>query len=670
MNLSWYVGRLWRMRPKELALRLRDEGVKIQWRRLKGRPARIRPHVLVSSPAFAPAIPRLTATVRDTIVASADGMLSGRLTNFGREIPLPREAKDWFQERQSGVLAPSALYAFDIDMRNPEIVGNHKYLLEPSRLQHLPLLAAAFFLSGREAYAELAAAQLQSWWRANPFLVGTHWASGIEVGLRLVSLAWTRRLLDAWPGVGDCFEASSLARDQIYHHQLYLAKLQSHGSSANNHLLAELLGLFVGATAFPWFPESRRWSAAAARGLETEAVRQVFPDGLSREQASEYHGFVLELLLVGAVEGLLAGRDMSPDYHGAIVRMADAWAALLDCRSRPPRQGDSDDGQVLQLDSPELSRRAVSLLAASDALIGRQSWWPDFAEDFRSCLFAELRSSRPGAVPNHIIRPDRRPNVFRDAGLTILRDLEPREDELWCRCDHGPHGYLSIAAHAHADALSVELRHGGVDILADPGTYCYGTEPDFRRFFRSTIGHNTLEIGGANQARFGGPFLWLDAPESTLLAVEGLDGGPVASLTASHKGYVRQSGGPVHARTVILDRVDRRLRIIDRVEASGEIRIRLAFHLGPTVTASLDGNTACLTWPQGDDRRRGRIVLPGRLIWRAFRGSINPICGWYSPAFGGRVPATSLIGEGMLSSDGALETIMEIAPERPLGHPS
>jgi Heparinase II/III-like protein len=302
-------------------------------------------------------------------------------------------------------------------------------------------------------------------------------------------------------------------------------------------------------------------------------------------------------------------------------------------------------------------------LAASDALIGRQSWWPAVAEDFRSCLFAELRSG--GTGPIHFNRPDRRPNIFRDAGLAILRDVEPRGDELWCRCDHGPHGYLSIAAHAHADALSVELRHGGVDILADPGTYCYCTEPDFRRFFRSTIGHNTLEIGGANQARYGGPFLWLDAPESTLLAVDGLDSGPVASWTASHKGYVRQSGRPVHVRRVMLDRVDRRLRIIDHIEASGELPVRLAFHLGSTVTASLEGNTACLTWPQGDERRGGRLVLPGRLSWRAFRGSMAPICGWYSPAFGERVPTTSLIGEGMLSSHSALETVVEIE-ERPL----
>ena len=76
--------------------------------------------------------------------------------------------------------------------------------------------------------------------------------------------------------------------------------------------------------------------------------------------------------------------------------------------------------------------------------------------------------------------------------------------EIWCRCDGGPHGFLSIAAHAHADALSVEVRHGGVDILADPGTYCYHGEPEWRTYFQSTIAHNTIEIDGQWQSVRGG----------------------------------------------------------------------------------------------------------------------------------------------------------------------
>ena len=57
--------------------------------------------------------------------------------------------------------------------------------------------------------------------------------------------------------------------------------------------------------------------------------------------------------------------------------------------------------------------------------------------------------------------------------MTILSSEAPRGPEIWCRCDGGPLGFLSIAAHGHADALSVEVRYDGVEVLVDPGTYCF-----------------------------------------------------------------------------------------------------------------------------------------------------------------------------------------------------
>lgn len=660
MNLAWYMARLRRMGAREVASRLKDEGLKTRWRRLKGRPAPI--------PAAIPAAPGPIAwdgrgiepETRDAIVLAAEELLAGRLRIFGRDVALPRSAPDWFQDSDTGVIAPAEAYCFDIDARDPAITGNHKFLLEPSRLQHVTLLAAAYFLTRRDAFAELAAAQLQSWWQANPFLTGIHWTSGIEVGLRLVSFAWTRRLLGNWTGAYGSFEGSALARDQIFRHQQYLAALRSHGSSANNHLLAELLGLHVGASAFPWFPQSGRWQRAAAAGLEIEAARQVFPDGLSREQASDYHGFVLEMLMIAAVEALLAGRPLSAEFHETIARMADAWAALLDARRRAPRQGDADDAQALLLDPVDRERRPASLLAAAEGLVGGCRWWPAPLPDFRSRLFAALASDLSTERP--LARPAARPHLFPDAGLVILRDLEPRADELWCRCDHGPHGYLSIAAHAHADALSIELRHGGIDILADPGTYCYLTEPGLRRYFRSTRGHNTLEVGGQDQARFGGPFLWLDAPEAVLLAAAGLEKGEMARWSACHTGYAHQTGKPVHDRAVTLDRIRRRLEITDRLLAAGHLPVRLAFHLGPQVSALLDGSVATLAWSTCGRNWRGRLSLPPGLAWRALRGSLDPLAGWYSSGFGARVPATCLLGEGVLPGDTVVETLFEVVP--------
>src|SRR5206468_2763125 len=103
--------------------------------------------------------------------------------------------------------------------------------------------------------------------------------------------------------------------------------------------------------------------------------------------------------------------------------------------------------------------------------------------------------------------------------------------------DGGPHGFRSMAAHGHADALSLELRVDSVDVLADPGTYCYHGEPEWRSYFRSTLAHNTIEVDGASQSVEGGPFLWTSRTDAVVDSVE--LGRVVQSWTGHHTGYAR-----------------------------------------------------------------------------------------------------------------------------------
>jgi hypothetical protein len=140
---------------------------------------------------------------------------------------------------------------------------------------------------------------------------------------------------------------------------------------------------------------------------------------------------------------------------------------------RPPRQGDSDEGRALLLDPPA-SNTWPPLLGMADALVGRLDWWPRPPDGAGRVMVGALAGARRRIEG----RPGRRPSRFADAGLTLLRTTG--QNEIWCRCDGGPHGYLGIAAHAHADALSVEVRYAGLDILADPGTYCYHGERGWR----------------------------------------------------------------------------------------------------------------------------------------------------------------------------------------------
>jgi hypothetical protein len=238
----------------------------------------------------------------------------------------------------------------------------------------------------------------------------------------------------------------------------------------------------------------------------------------------------------------------------------------------------------------------------------------------------------------------------------LLRTRGGQEPEIWCRCDGGPHGFLSIGAHAHADALSVEVRYGGVDVLADPGTYCYHGEPEWRSYFRSTIAHNTLELDGRSQSREGGPFLWLRHANSSEIDVQ--DIGDAAEWTAEHDGYLALSPPSRHRRTVRLDRASRILDIFDEIRG-GPHEVCLPFHLGPEIEAELDGACAFLRWPGEPAPCVARLELPAQLQWTLLRGETDPIIGWYSTGLGRRVPAFALLGRGRCASDEPLITRLE-----------
>jgi hypothetical protein len=656
-KVGWYARRVARMSPAEVMWRARDQATRLAWKPkqvtreeivagVAGRPGR-REFTAVLPAGTADQVP---AAAKKAVLAAADHLLLGEWEVLGvarTDMVMP----DWFHDPVTGRQAAADRYAFRINHRSELHTGNVKQVWEISRLQHLTLLATAWFVSHDEVYARRVGDQLRSWWRENPFLSGVHWTSGIEVGIRLISLAWIRRLLDEWPPVADFFESDDLAVQQIRWHQQYLDAFRSRGSSANNHVIAEAAGQLVGSCAFPWFAESERWRRKSERLLERELIRNTFPSGIGRELASDYQCFVAELGLLAAVETQAAGRPVGPAVWHRLCAMVDSGAALLDVRLRPPRQGDGDEGRAILLDAPA-ANGWPSLLAIGGALFGKPGWWPCIPATAASTIIGALH----GPVREVEGRPARRPWRFADAGTTLLRTSGEHEPEIWCRCDGGPHGYLSIAAHAHADALSVEVRYGGVDILADPGTYCYHGDPEWRSYFRSTIGHNTVEIGGRNQASEGGPFLWRSHANGKEIDVR--DIGDAAEWTAQHDGYLSLSPPARHSRCVRLDRASRTLDIVDEVDG-GSFDVRLAFHLGPEVQAELSGQIAQLWWPHASSPGAARLQLPDGLHWSLLRGSIDPIMGWYSAGLGRRTPAFTLVGCGRSEPAQPLTTRLE-----------
>ena len=658
-RFAWYVRRLRGMSATEVAYRTLDAGRRRIWARRqvrRGQTPPLPPDVLTDR-AFISSLPaaareKVAPEAASALISAADSVLAGTWTVLG----LPRVDSadpDWFYDPVTGQRSPDGRLAFRVNHRDETETGNIKQVWEMSRHHHITVLAAAWWLTGNERYAETAANQLRSWWSANPFLSGVHWTSGIEAGVRLISWVWIRRLLDEWPKVGDLFEYNDDAVRQLAWHQEFLAAFPSRSSSANNHVVAEAAGRLVAACAFPWYARTSQWRESATALLERELVANTFDDGLNRELATDYHRFVLELGLVAAVEADAQSHALSEATWERLMRMLDAAAAILDVTGGAPRQGDGDEGRALVVDDPDRDPWATAL-GTGAALVGAADWWPAVDGGVQARLLGAIGRARKFS------RPPVRPHRFPDAGLVLMRSRPEDGSEIWCRCDGGPHGFLSIAAHAHADALSLEVRHEGVDILTDPGTYCYHGEPMWREWFRSTAAHNTVEVGGVSQSESGGPFLWTtQARTRTVTCAVGEQ--PVQTWTAEHDGYRRLSTATVHRRSVTLDSPGRTLTVVDTFDTAAEIPLRLSWHLGPDVAVHQDETQASLSWQVGPSNRRATLVLPEVLGWTSHRAEVDPVEGWYSPRFGRRVAATSLLGRGIGSSSTRLVTLLELS---------
>ena len=110
---------------------------------------------------------------------------------------------------------------------------------------------------------------------------------------------------------------------------------------------------------------------------------------------------------------------------------------------------------------------------------------------------AEIRSGRSAGAPapGSLTLPD--------GGLTVLR-------RGGCRTlfDHGPHGYLTLAAHGHADALAIDIALHEQPLVSDPGVGSYFAQPGSP----CCVPRHRVPCDGDRRRRDssepGGPFLW------------------------------------------------------------------------------------------------------------------------------------------------------------------
>jgi hypothetical protein len=453
----------------------------------------------------------------DEIISLAELILEHRFPIFGSTLPTGPQIH-WRRDYRNQVASESVYFRLIpyLDVRR---VGDHKWIWELNRHQHLVVLAQAFLFSQEQKYLDEIEREIQSWIEQNPFQRSINWASALEVAFRAMSWLWVLHLVG--PSLPKGFVRQ--LKQGLFLHGHHLEANLSHYFSPNTHLLGEAVALHAIGTMLPEFPTAAQWMDKGASIVQEQMNTQVREDGSHFEQSTYYHVYALDMFLMHAILS-----EPGETYRSKLERMADFLQALLAHDRRLPFLGDDDGGRWFH---PYGERDAFgnASLASCNAYF-QEDRWTCRESDYlpQACWWVDC------AVPSNAISENESPLLskrFSDSGLFILRSEE-------CKIvlDCGAFGRGS-AGHSHADTLSFTVSYRQRDLLVDSGTFTYVGDPTERDRFRGTAAHNTVRVNGQDQADPVNPFRWAHPPSVQVLRWESNPSADILEAECAYRGF-------------------------------------------------------------------------------------------------------------------------------------
>ena len=553
---------------------------------------------------------------------------SGEYSIFGNVLVVD-DSINWHMDIMNDKEFPMD-FSFDIDTRTGKH-GNVKVVWEINRLQFLTSVCLAYHQSKDPKYLKRFMNIIVSWKKANPYLKGVNWYSNIEVSIRIINwfLCWEILQVDKLVHENEGFMqfTDNIWLPLIELHGHHAARYESKYSSSNNHTIAEASGMFILGSYWS-FKKSPHWLQKGKSRLEKEILKQHSSNGINKEEASEYIQFITDFFMITYIVGNRTGEKFSFGYRQMLKNIFSYIYHLMDISGRVPYYGDDDDGKVFSLNIDPSNDNFKSLLA-SGAVIFNEPMFKAKGTIFdlkNRILFGREKEKKFNDLSNEEVVVQTK--LYKDEGHFFIKKGDSK-NEIYLHIDIAPLGYLSIAAHGHADALSFFLTIDGKPYIIDPGTYTYHSYPEWREYFKGTLAHNTIRVDGLNQSTNAGPCLWVDHYSSKLLNVQ--DDQNKIEIKGGHNGY--ENIGVQHIRSYTFDKEKDRIVVIDEivVENDSPHYYELPFHLHPTIEVMQFSPQGFEIYYPGE--RVVKIEMDEKLNSKVVTGSKEPLLGWYSPSF-------------------------------------
>lgn len=530
----------------------------------------------------------LTAKERQRIVARGRRVIEGWYEAYGHEWRrYPPTAEQWRTHPASGFEFPLVDW-WRVPLLPPR--ADIKDVWEPGRCSWVYDLIRAYAATRERAYADAFHLRLSQWIAANPPFSGPQWACGQETAIRALAIL---HAYDGLPAPADDAATSERIVKVLCWSGERIADAIGYGlSQRNNHGISEAAGLVhLGMRLREVHPQANAWLNSGRALLDEQIIDQFADDGWYAQHSFTYMRVALEQALcaqrvLSADGASLSSRALSrlDAAVALLVQLVDGGSGIV------PNHGANDGARILPLALADY--RDFRPLLTFAAMIRNTALPADVPAN------QDIARWLGGSPPRR--GPARADGVARGASGWVGARF--RGWSVFLRAGKYRH------RPSHLDALHLDVRSDGQEIVTDAGTYAYNAPPPWNNGLTSGLLHNGPILDGNEPARRGPHFLWLSWPQSTVLVAAG--GNESVRLVA-------ERGHDVQREVVI---------------TSDGVRVR--------DRALKPCSSLQVTWLLHPQHASSGLVVAEAS--QRIDASNQELCGWFSPTYGLRLQSAAI----------------------------
>lgn len=481
----------------------------------------------------------------EIVLEEADKYLSNIYNLFGSgDVVLKRNR--WNQDFKTGYVWPVGKAYFKYRTIDFKTESDVKYPWDMSRSHHLLILGEAYQFTKDEKYAKKVVEDILDFIQENPFLYSINWTCAMDVAIRAANwihaLALIAKSEILWK---DDFERRFIY--SLYEHKFFIEHNLEKFTISGNHYVADLAGLMH----IYWLIGERGQSwINILNELQNEICVQVLPSGFHYEKSTSYHKLVFEMVLYTYYMLRETGVIFSNSVENRIKGMAEMLQYITQPDGNIPFIGDNDNGRFLPFYTTDYADATALLKVANRIFSGKLSSLHKASTFFEDSQMAVMRKGDLFAIIHN------NPLSF----------------------NHSENGNQIYGSHTHCDMLSFTLSDGKQNLIVDPGTFCYTSNPRMRKIFRGTAMHNTVCVDDLDQQEQNDTNLFAlmqySFPKETIMLDDN---------TFKGEYWYEDSGRVIYKHQRIFKLMNEGCEIDDKIALKGKHSVKSYFHLAPGV---------------------------------------------------------------------------------------